>query len=90
MMKMKEFNFGSVSRRHLRVRLYTSSWSFPKYLFKDHDFRFVCHNKVNSRCYCEQGQYAFFRTLICGTGISAWYSNYQGPIPCECDKINNE
>jgi len=49
-------------------------------------FWFARHSFSN-RCYCEVGYSFRLQITVCGFGLSFWYSNYTGPIPCICDEV---
>ena len=44
----------------------------------------------NHRCYCQEGMMFDGNILLAGWGLTWFYSNYTGEIPCWCDKAIEE
>lgn len=42
---------------------------------------------MTHRCYCPTGSSIDGRIVVCGFGLSFWYSRFTGGIPCACDKM---
>lgn len=80
---MREWNFGSLDRRKLTVRIFlplTWRWE-PLAIFGDR-----CENGSH-RCYCDTGRMVDGGVSLCGFAIAWWYSQFWGCVPCVCDTV---
>ena len=42
---------------------------------------------ITHRCYCPTGNIIDGRIVVCGFGMTFWYSRFTGTIPCACDEM---
>ena len=64
-------------RRWFKVIMNRDNWysSIRRYVGSTH------------RCYCPTGSSIDGRIVVCGFGLSFWYSRFTGDVPCACDEI---
>tara|TARA_R100000093_G_scaffold64824_1_gene35780 strand:+ start:300 stop:638 length:339 start_codon:yes stop_codon:yes gene_type:complete len=87
---MIEHRFGRIDKRELCLRwivpLRFCEWSSESY-----DWRLSWKRRQgNHRCYCQEGMMFDGNILLAGWGLTWFYSNYTGEIPCWCDKAIEE
>ena len=87
---MSEFNFGNLDKRQLCIRMWSGHGESLRCRLLgrfSHTATWVHHRHQNHRCYCATGRLLDFGLTIFGVGFIAFYSRYDGKIPCGCDDV---